>query len=77
MTNRCENCGCILNNGICSNCQEELYIYENQYEFLPNDISKDFLEKVKEQKEEAKEQREKMNITKNQINKNMEEDNDK
>lgn len=54
MTNKCENCGCNLNNGICSNCQEELYIYENQNEFLPDNLSNNFIKKVKEQKEEIK-----------------------
>ncbi|MDD4804160.1 MAG: hypothetical protein PHN69_03215 [Candidatus Pacebacteria bacterium] len=46
----CEDCGCKLNNGICSNCQEELYIIENQSEYIES-LSKEFINKAKEQKE--------------------------
>ena len=47
---KCLNCGCYLNSGICSNCQEELYIFENQFDDLPESISDDFVEKIKEQR---------------------------
>lgn len=45
----CEDCGTKLDNGICPNCSEELYIYREQYEYLPNYISDEFMDKVKEQ----------------------------
>ena len=32
----------------CPNCDEELYIYENQYEDLPHDLSVGFSIKIKE-----------------------------
>mgnify|MGYP001580631035 CR=1 FL=1 len=50
----CEDCGCILNNGICSSCQEELYIIKNQSEFIEEPLSKEFLEKANEQKKRLK-----------------------
>lgn len=46
----CENCGCRIYNGICTNCEEENYIFETQYEWLPDNISEEFQEKVTEQK---------------------------
>jgi hypothetical protein len=46
----CEDCGCKLNNGICSNCQEELYIIENQYEYIDKPLSDKFINKAKEQR---------------------------
>jgi hypothetical protein len=48
--NRCENCGSTLRSGICTNCQEELYIYQHQME--PEDrrkMSKEFSDKVEQQ----------------------------
>lgn len=48
---KCQDCGCSTSNGICSNCQEELYIdtYQSEeYDYPPN---KDFREKVAEQRE--------------------------
>jgi len=45
----CEDCGTKLSNGICPNCSEELYIYTEQAEFLPDHISDDFMNCVKEQ----------------------------
>ena len=45
----CEDCGCKTNNGICSNCQEELYIVENQSEFITQPLSNDFCHSVKNQ----------------------------
>jgi len=50
----CENCGTKLSGGICSNCQEELYIFTEQNEFLPDNISDDFNNAVKEQRIKAK-----------------------
>ena len=50
----CIDCGTKLLNGICPNCSEELYIYKEQFEFLPPYLSDDFLDKVKEQKEHEK-----------------------
>jgi len=46
----CEDCGCKLNNGICSNCQEELYIIENQYEYINEPLPDEFINKAKEQR---------------------------
>lgn len=53
----CENCGTRLSEGICPNCHEELYIYQTQYEELPETLSEKFAEKVNEQarrREESK-----------------------
>lgn len=50
----CENCGCLLSGGICSNCQEELYIIENQSEYIEKPLSEEFMRKANEQKEELK-----------------------
>lgn len=47
--NTCEDCGTKLSNGICPNCSEELYIYNEQYEYLPETISDEFMDKVIEQ----------------------------
>ena len=46
MSKYCEDCGCRTNNGVCSNCQEELYILENQYEYMDKPVSKDFIDKA-------------------------------
>ena len=48
--NTCEDCGTKLDGGICPNCSEALYIYINDYEYLPNYLSEEFTDKVKEQK---------------------------
>ena len=45
----CPDCGCRVVNGLCSNCHEEAYIFENQYEDLPDRLSDEFSDKVKEQ----------------------------
>lgn len=34
MSDYCSDCGCGRMNGICSNCQNELYILEYQTEFI-------------------------------------------
>lgn len=51
----CEDCGCILRNGICTNCNEELYIFDYQMsdddELFDKELSKEFTDKVKEQRE--------------------------
>lgn len=49
MDNYCAYCGCRTSNGVCSNCQEELYIIENQAEFIDRPLSEDFLKKANEQ----------------------------
>jgi len=48
----CSDCGTKLSNGICPNCSEELYIFETQYEDLP-ELSNDFAEKVEQQKKNS------------------------
>lgn len=45
----CEDCGTKLSNGICPNCQEELFIYETQYEDMDHPISDEFMRLVNEQ----------------------------
>lgn len=50
----CEDCGTKLSGGICPNCSEELYIYTEQYEYMPENISDEFMDKVWEQKENEK-----------------------
>jgi len=49
----CENCGTKISNGLCPNCHEEAFIYETQYEYLPDEISQDFQQKVDEQLQDA------------------------
>lgn len=49
-TPKCEDCGCITKSGTCSNCQEELYIVQNQYEYIDQPLSDEFKNKVTEQK---------------------------
>jgi len=46
----CEDCGCKIYGGICSNCHEELYIIENQSEYIDTPLSNDFLKKAKKQR---------------------------
>lgn len=48
----CDDCGCRTSGGICSNCQEELYILTHQVEDLDDvRLSDEFLTKAKEQAE--------------------------
>ena len=47
----CEDCGTRMYSGICSNCQEELYIVENQSDSITEPLSQEFLAKVDEQKQ--------------------------
>lgn len=49
MMGYCEDCGCRTSNGICSNCQEELYIYEFQGEYIDHPVSDEFNKKANEQ----------------------------
>lgn len=42
----CEDCGIRMYRGTCSNCQEELYIYEADSDF---EFSEEFMAKVVEQ----------------------------
>jgi hypothetical protein len=46
----CDDCGCRTSDGVCSNCQEELYIVENQGEFIEGPLSDEFMERVREQR---------------------------
>lgn len=55
----CKDCGCTLNDGICSNCHEELYIIENQSEYIDYPLPDEFLKKAEEQREAVKENRKK------------------
>ena len=48
--NRCEFCGCRTNNGTCSYCMEELYIIENQADYILEPVSDEFTKKTIEQK---------------------------
>lgn len=48
---KCPDCGCTLQNGVCSNCQEELFIIQNQSEFIKQPLSKEFTDKAKDQQE--------------------------
>lgn len=45
----CEDCGTKLSDGICPNCSGELFIFTEQNEFLPDNISDEFMDKVIEQ----------------------------
>lgn len=45
----CPDCGCKLNGGICSNCQEELYILEYQSDCIDFPLSKEFLSEADRQ----------------------------
>lgn len=45
----CNDCGCRMSEGICSNCHEELWIVEYQGEFLPK-MSEEFAEKAESQR---------------------------
>jgi len=47
----CEDCGCVLSRGICSNCQEEFYIEVFQGEYIEEPLTDDFRKKADEQRE--------------------------
>ena len=55
MSKYCENCGTRLCNGICPNCEEENYIAENQGDYIEEDFSDSFMEKVREQEQDRRE----------------------
>ena len=52
--NSCPDCGCRTNGGICSNCQEELYILTYQSEDIDQPVSDEFAAKAREQQEQVK-----------------------
>ena len=52
MSERCENCGCILEAGICSNCHEELFIMTFQNEDIKYPLSDEFQDKAAKQSAE-------------------------
>jgi hypothetical protein len=52
MSSHCQDCGTATTNGICPNCQEELYIYTFQNEDLGK-VSEGFAEKVRKQRKEV------------------------
>jgi hypothetical protein len=57
MSNYCEDCGCKVYSGRCTNCHEELYILDQYYEQdmeLPDENS-DFMQKVNEQQKAVSE----------------------
>jgi len=49
---KCEDCGCTLRNGICTNCQEELYINDYQMPEFPCKVSEEWNETVDRQRKE-------------------------
>ncbi len=46
---KCPDCGCVTNGGICSNCQEELYILTYQTEDIDQEVSQEFADRAIEQ----------------------------
>jgi len=51
----CEDCGCRMYGGICSNCQEELYIMENQSDYEDFSVTQEFMNAADEQRQLLKE----------------------
>ena len=49
----CEDCGCKMYNGACTNCHEEIYIQE-QYEELEMEVPDLILEKNKKHRDYAR-----------------------
>ena len=47
MSKHCENCGCSIRSGYCTNCQEEAYIAFVQAPEM--DFSREFMDKAWEQ----------------------------
>lgn len=47
MSRHCENCGCAIRSGYCTNCQEEAYIAFVQAPEM--DFSREFMDKAWEQ----------------------------
>jgi hypothetical protein len=56
MSDYCPDCGCRRHSGICSNCQEELYILTNQREDMEKPVSQEFLDEADRQAEYLAEQ---------------------
>lgn len=50
----CEDCGGRISDGMCPNCQEELFIFETQSDWRPDELSEEFMAKVEEQREQVK-----------------------
>lgn len=48
----CDNCGCRMSGGICSNCHEELYIMEYQADAIDFPLSDEFREAAGRQRRE-------------------------
>ncbi len=46
----CDDCGCRMSSGICSGCMEELYILENQAEFIECRPSDEFMDAAAQQR---------------------------
>jgi len=49
----CEDCGCKMYDGICPNCQEELYILTTQSDDIHFKLSDEFLKDCERQAEEV------------------------
>lgn len=47
MSKSCENCGCAIRSGLCTNCQEEAYIA--YYQAPEQEFSEGFMEKANSQ----------------------------
>lgn len=56
MAKRCEDCGCKVYGGACTNCHEEIYI-EQQYHDLDMEVPNSIFEKAREQERKIKRQR--------------------
>ena len=56
-TEYCDNCGTILEEGVCSNCHEELFIMTFQGDDIVEPLSKEFQEKAAKQKAEVSQQK--------------------
>jgi len=56
----CPDCGTKLSGGICSNCQEEAYILENQADYITEPVSEDFAEKARAQQSQITRNRRRM-----------------
>jgi len=46
---KCTKCGSETRGGICTYCEEELYIYTYQYDDMKKPITDEFMQKVDEQ----------------------------
>jgi hypothetical protein len=53
MSSYCENCGCKVYDGFCTNCHEEVYIEEQYYE-LGEGCPDIIYEKAQEQRREVR-----------------------